>query len=235
MKLIITLTITLIAIALLQFSPTKSLAFECDVTPDPWFIEKVTVDASTLPSQLKITNLDNRTSLSNSTNQPIYIVEDAPGFIISESELNVWNDPEVPDNYRPKFKIVNGVYYMWGYQVNDKIGGWETFDTFNDLPITNQVYIFKDKPNSSQVYEDNRPANVTVPDPDQFTILYYDRTNVSEISGNISYTINDNYDPEAGKKKIESCTDSEGKWLNNNRRSGNIFLWLKDLIWSIFK
>ena len=204
-----------VLVSLLAFSlmilPGQSV-FACSPAgPDPWFATRLSFDQSTLPSGVEIVQTDptyEPYALVNKSSEPFYLVKE------NLTDWKTFPNSELPRNYEPLYKLINNqsFYYLEDtYSKPPKPGYKPNSGGINDsaasrVEIDEKVYTLEGE--SRQIYQDNRPANVEIPEPQNFKILAFYRDTPVEIRGALHYTLNDKYDPQAFAKGVEACS----KW-----------------------
>lgn len=179
---------------------------------DPWFATQLSFDQNTLPSGIEIVQTDSTyESLINKSSEPFYLVRE------NFTDWKTFPNSELPQNYEPRYKLVNNqsFYYLEdtyskppkpGYRLNS--GGINNSATTR-VRIDENVYILEG--DSRQIYQDNRPADVEIPEPQSFKILGFYKGNPLEIHGRLSYSLNEKYDPQRFAKGVKACNDWN-KW-----------------------
>jgi hypothetical protein len=197
---------------------------ESRVLGSPWYARTFTLDKSTLPAGIEVvesplskTELErnvsdpilNPVALINKTDEPLYIL--GP---IERGDPNMWPS-ELPKSHAPYFKLVSNEAFLWNYTAEFGKIGWSK--TIRNTHLTNQIRvdslpirILPDKRGrylSKQVNMDDRPIAPQIPEPDQITIIAFYGGGMIEIKGRITYSLNENYVPDAVKKTLERLGD----------------------------
>ncbi len=207
---------------LLSFSFIVLLAqnvFACSPAgPDPWFTTKLSFDQTTLPNGVEVVQTDSiyePYALINKNSEPFYLVrENFTGETFPNSEL--------PKNYEPRFKITSNQVYFWGQLNSQDTEGWKpnsggiNNSAATMVRIDEDIYILDEE--SRQIYQDNRPAVVDIPAPQNFKILGFYKGNPVEIKGVLSYSLNDKYDPQRFAKGVEACNKQDQLFNNPLRK-----------------
>ena len=116
---------------------------------------------------------------------------------------------EVPEGFLATHKIVEGKTYYGETLRATTQDGWKEARSIDarltDRELTGYLPDFKLK----QVFRDNRPSDVKLPDPQPFEITAFHGTREVTIRGRLLYDLNPNYDPlaEQGPAKCLSCID----------------------------
>jgi len=177
--------------------------------PDPWFNIELSFDQTTLPSGIEIVQTDSIYEpyiLVNKNLEPFYLVRE------NFTDWKTFPNSELPKNYEPLFKITSNQVYFWGQLSSQDTEEWKPVSgVINNSPangvrISEGIYILDGE--SKQIYQDNRPAVVDIPAPQNFKILGFYKGNPVEIKGVLSYSLNDKYDPQRFAKGVEACN----KW-----------------------
>lgn len=174
--------------------------------PDPWFATELSFDQTTLPNGIEIVQTDSTYELINKNSDPFYLVRE------NFTDWKIFPNSELPKNYEPRFKITSNQVYFWGQLSSQDIEGWKPNSGATRVRIDEDIYNLDGE--SMQIYQDNRPAVVDIPAPQDFIILGFYRGNPVEIKGVLSYSLNDKYDPQRFAKGVEACN----RWnqsLNN--------------------
>jgi hypothetical protein len=171
--------------------------------------------SSPLPAPLRINQTRTDPMIVNDGPVPLYT-----GIVLSEPVGWV---AEVPYGFLGMQKLVAGKSYLRDWPPNSRRGlrddrpsvdGWRealSYETPTALTLTErnfETYVpgFK----FQQVYRDNRPRNVPVPELQHFEITTFYGPRRVMISGRILYTLNPKYNPRAGEgpPTCTSCTGS---------------------------
>lgn len=182
--------------------------------PNPWYNTTLTFDKNTLPSGIEIVQTDpvyEPYALINKNPEPLYLVREINPVLLSEAYGDEYRYPTsgLPEGYEPHFKITPEQVYVWGQFGSEDAIGWKKNNIgINDsaatrVRIDGGVYVLNG--DSRQVYEDARPTNVSIPDPQTFSILAYYQNQPITIKGTLNYSLNKNYDPRAGAKGANAC------------------------------
>jgi len=165
---------------------------------DNWFSVAIHLDEKTLPAgvqlvedkSVKKTSLG-RYHLNNKTSESIYIV----------SEGQKHPNSGLPNDISPIYRLVdNSVYGFNGSIYNGD--PWEEYcKNCRGLPIIN---ILRE---SQQVWKVNRPLDVKIPQPQQVEIPVYYNGDTFNISGQLVYGLNEEYNPET---PFPPCNDKLG-------------------------
>jgi len=203
-------TTSFLIISILFFTFTVT-SFACSPAgPDPWYIEELSFDNTTLPDGIKIVEIDSAYepyALINENTEPFYIVR-------PNNTGKTFPNSELPKNYEPLFKITSNQVYFWGRLSSEDTEGWKpnsggiNNSGTTSLKINQDLYSLESE--SRQIYKDNRPKTVDIPDPQKFTILAFYKGSPIEIKGTLSYSLNDNYDPHKFEKSVEACNNLNG-------------------------
>ncbi|MBU1970327.1 hypothetical protein KJ605_00915 [Patescibacteria group bacterium] len=209
-------TISFLIISISFFTFTVS-SFACSPAgPDPWYTEKLSFDNATLPDGIKIVEIDptyEPYAFVNENSEPFYIVRP------NNTDWKIFPNSELPKNYEPRFKITPGQVYFWGQLSSKDTEGWKpnsggiNNSAVTSVEIDQSIYSLDSE--SRQIYKDNRPETVDIPDPQNFTILAFYKGSPIEIKGTLSYSLNENYDPHSFEKGGEAC--------NNWNRTSTLF------------
>ncbi len=190
-------------------SLTPQNTFACIPTgPVPWFKTKLLFDYSTLPNGIKIVQKGptyEEYVLINKNPEPFYIVKENP------TDWKNFPNSELPRNYEPLYKLTNNQSY---YYFNDQYSklptaGYKLYSGEGNnsveggVTIDEKIYILEGE--SRQVYQDNRPAHVEIPESQSFKILGFYQGSPVEIRGMLMYSLNEDYDPQASAKGLEAC------------------------------
>ncbi|MGJ0515255.1 MAG: hypothetical protein ACR65O_05825 [Methylomicrobium sp.] len=195
------LTASALLIGILGYSPLRARGLDCPHGSAPWFNFTLEVDSASLPvgviAKSTVDYSGNTVvNLKNSTNIPLLI-----------------NPPDPHKKYlepypRPlTMKFVSGEAYYCDVmakpmkcEMNANVNK-ETVP-FDTPEISKAVY-------EGQVEEDDRPADVNIPEPKPFhsIAVYGDKHFI--ISGAVFFSLNFNYDPKFGVKSKKLCDDIE--------------------------
>lgn len=202
------LLVLLATLTLVTFPPQG--VFACSPGgPNPWFATQLSFDSLTLPSGIEIVKTDptyEPYALINKNSEPFYLVRE------NFTDWKTFPNSELPKNYEPRYKITASQVYFWGQLSSQDTEGWKpNSGGINNSAVTRVridegIYILEGE--SRQIYEDNRPAIVDIPDLQNFKILGFSKGNQVEIRGILNYSLNEKYDPQAFAKGVEACN----KW-----------------------
>lgn len=189
------LFILLAGFTLLTFPPHRVFS-SCGIlgSPDPWFKTQVTFDKNTIPNGIEIqANSTYDPSLINKSLEPFYLVE-------KNSSNESYPNSELPPNYKPLYKITASQEYFWGRKniVSNDAEGWNWTGSNIAIYSIHDNQSFHTLEQSKQIFAANRPANVQIPEPQNFKILGFYKGSPVEIRGTIHYSLNDKYDPVMG-------------------------------------
>lgn len=171
--------------------------------PDPWFALNYKIDISTLPASfyVKETKSDNPTLgnglLYNQSDYPLY-------FVQNNTTEKIYENSELPQKYIPVGKLTKENYFFYHElgRFSSNVGiyesGWQD-EIFNYavLQHTYKTY-FKDTKNK---YADDRPHDVTIPNQEVFEIITYYKDQEIKIPVIVSYSLNENYNPNKLKQE----------------------------------
>jgi hypothetical protein len=210
-KYFVSLIVFLISllIALLLIIP-KNLS-DCWVIGDQWFNSKITFDQSSIPEgmQIILTSQEYQTySLINNNEEPFYLLNrfENTGIDYAGSDL--------PSELRPEYKLVKDRTYIWSFDAAHKTG-WIVRDADTDsneaisVPLVESAFIIDGE--YKQVYADDRPVDVKVPDPQKFTIPAFYKDQPYEITGNYIFSLNENYRPHVVHNS--NCNSNRPFWI----------------------
>lgn len=189
---------------------------------EPWYSIYITLDESNLPEGVVVsyqdTTLQNRELyIRNNSSTPLYIVHEV--YKSDREEI----DPvtEVPKNYFPDFKLVNGEAYSYAYTGSNQ-RAYEKEDFSSDersLLIGNYIKGNLRIDNKNPITSD-RPINVTPPPPESFTqVAFYGKEKVV-LNGKASFEVNQKYSSK-GVKEAEQKVKEWGEKMQNGGRSVN--------------
>lgn len=192
--------------------------FSCSPAgPDPWFTTQLSFNQATLPDGVEIVQTESiyePYALINKSSEPFYLVRE-----------NQWKDfpnSEFPDHYEPLYKITSSQVYFWGRLSSRDAEGWKpNSGGINDsaatrVRIDDSVYILEEE--SRQIYQDNRPAVVEIPEPQNFRILGFYRGAPIEIRGSLQYSLNEKYDPQVFARGVKACNEWDQSLRNSSRK-----------------
>jgi len=188
--------------------------------PDPWFATKLSFDKSSLPSGIEIVQTDptyEPYALINKNSEPFYLVREINPVLLSPAYGNEYRFPNsgLPDGYEPRFKITSSQVYFWGQLSSQDTKEWKpdsggiNNSSATRVRIDEGIYTLDGE--SRQIYQDNRPEVLDIPTSQNFKILGFYRGTPIEITGTLSYSLNENYDPQGFAKGVKDCNDFD-KW-----------------------
>jgi len=191
--------------------------------PDPWFAIHLSLDQSTLPNGVQILQTDSTNEsfeLINNDTEPFYLVREISPVLLLPAYGNEYRFPDsgLPEGYEPRYKITSQQVFFWGQQSSQDTKKWmpnqdgTNNSTKASVKIGADIYILDEE--SRQIYQDNRPAGVAIPAPQNFKISGFHRGRPVEIKGTLSYSLNEAYDPHRLANGAEEC-DRLVKSLNN--------------------
>ena len=204
----ITKYITLvIAIITITHTAPKAFAFSC-AGPDEWYQIHFSIDHASVPEGVIIYteffdsySMD-QVYIQNPTSTPLYLLEHLPkqknSTKILESDITI--DSKYAGNWRHSYTIVGNSVYGLGYDFNDK-----PYDL--GIPLANS-WENEFNVKLKQIYKDNRPKKVDIPEPHKFEIPAYFGQELTPITGIVEYSLNQNYKPKQG----HSCRVCSRRW-----------------------
>lgn len=213
-KLITKLGVPILLFFSLLILQTQNV-FACSPAgPDPWFATQLSFDRSTLPKDVEIVQTDptyEPYALINKSSEPFYLVREINPALLSPAYGDEYHflNSELPENYEPRYKIKSSQVYFWGQLSSQDIEGWKpnsggiNNSAATRVKIGEDIYILDGE--SRQIYQDNRPAVVEIPNSQNFKILGFYKGNPVEIQGVLSYSLNENYDPQRSAKGVKAC------------------------------
>jgi len=211
------LLVLLAAIALVIF-PLQGV-FACSPGgPNPWFATQLSFDQASLPNNIEMVQADpvyEQYALINKSSEPFYLIRE------NLTDWKTFLNSELPKNYEPRYKITASQVYFWGQLSSQDTEGWKlnsggiNNSAATRVRIDDSVYTLEGE--SKQIFQDNRPTVVEIPEFQNFKILAFYKGAPVEIRGALHYSLNDKYDPQAFAKGVEACN----KW----NQSLNSTLW----------
>jgi hypothetical protein len=196
LRINIKLCLFLIIICLFAFSVCSGYIFS---SPDPWFdIEKITFDETTIPVgvellEYKIEYGRVKFNIINTNPNPIYLLNKV------DSEYNPIQNLSLPDGYYAIIRHTSDgkkANYRNHYNNTNESVWINSHVSWSDL---SRIYVL-DGP-SKLVSEDNRPDDVIIPSPQNFTLFSAYNEDLYEIKGQVHYKLHENYNPTAGEKE----------------------------------
>lgn len=164
----------------------------CSGPGDEWFIAKISIDQSTLPTGVifesgSLEGYDYEV-LSNTSAVPFYLT--AKKWRYEEIPMNPSGNPtELPAGIIPYAKLVPGEVFYWGTDY-----GWDEKHLQDDYVISSAALTLESlRTMGVEVVEkrgDNRPENIFVPQPQSFTLNTYYGSRPTLVKGNITYSLN---------------------------------------------
>ena len=194
--------------------------------PNPWFATQLSFEKSTLPSGIEIVQTDpiyEPYALINKSPDPFYLVREINPVLLSPAYGDEYRFPnsELPENYEPRYKITSSQVYFWGQLSSQDNEEWRpnsggiNNSAATRVRVNEDIYILNGE--SRQIYKDNRPTTVDIPDSQTFKIPGFYKGSAVEIRGTLNYSLNEKYDPQAFAKGVEACN----KW----DQSSNSLFW----------
>lgn len=175
--------------------------------PDGWYEVRFRVDQSSLPEGVvfhtELANGVDQVYIQNSTSTPLYLLNYKYQHKGKITELDLAIDGKYQGSWREYYKVVDGTAYQYPWN------GWEPIDrAYNEgkgfgiprLGSWESAFNIELK----QVYQDNRPKKVDIPQPHEFEIPAYFGSQLTPITGFVEYSLNKNYDRKQGHR----CTMS---------------------------
>src|SRR3989344_4184765 len=166
-----------------------SIVFSCSSSAgDDWYEISLSFDESTFPEGVVL----QEQSIVNTNSEPLYIVSECE-YCDDYSEFGV------PPKYSPEVKLMGGELYRLIRNSSGNIN-WAkpVFDSGGYTVPARKVA-------SNYKFGDNRPENVKIPEPEEFSIQIYYLGEVAELKGHVAYALNSYYDSKANAKGIEAC------------------------------
>ena len=186
MKRTLSATLTLILLSLTLF--VASPAHACLYSSTPWYVVTVNVDSTKLPPQLQVAPATDTTSalvtveLSNPSDMQVDIVRVDQYYQGSLNELK-------PEDYFLRYSLRKGDSLTMYIDVLNDASAWGV--NGND--------------NRWNKYEDNRPADVSIPESEVITLTFITDDKVYQAPFTLSYSLNADYDPKSVEKGAEGC------------------------------
>jgi hypothetical protein len=182
------------------------MSFACEpaLNTSPWFNTTITIDTGTLPRGVVSKVMQDTYYFSNEGSEPFYIIRAAK----SERDSNLVN-AEIPPGYVPVYKIVEGKVYYWDFnEENWKIESHELYDksfSFRISEFPNDLFIIEGQ--MQQIFRDNRPDSVDIPKDQKIILLSYFDGKIHEITGKLSYSLNESYNSNAVMNAMDACDE----------------------------
>ncbi|PSO45710.1 MAG: hypothetical protein BRC25_01205 [Parcubacteria group bacterium SW_6_46_9] len=217
-------------IFLFVFLPLFAGALTVSAPGDPWFaIEEIDVSVpNSLPDSVQVNHFTSDDGVifrvKNTGSEPLYISADS---LDDNSNVDITKKPPFDscNGYSGPYKLVDGtIYECTNYEASNaevnwrdanvpQKGGWEEFD----------LKSLDSKFHKAWKRGDNRPNNVSIPKPVNFSfqVLYGGRLHT--ISGMTSFALNKDYNPTARQDTLEAAHED---WPPNSNSSG-ILYWLE--------
>lgn len=175
--------ICLLILYFIIVTPTHALVVICH--PDPWYAIKLDSDQNSLPSGVRVVGDGGKSSpytFVNSSDTPLYLLT---------ADLS------------PIFKFVsNKSYYFLGpYLVAPSEGMFEDKRwSLSSVPnkIDEYFLLNDEKIQLKNIYQNNRPDNISSPSAQSITIPAYYGSQPIQIKAVVNYVLNSDYDPVAG-------------------------------------
>ena len=192
--------------------PHIKSALACEpLGPDAWFSTAWVVDRFSLPPAIDLSrDADTGSSvLKNSTEEPLYLL----GRLPVDSNRSYVSEG-IPEGYEPVLRLVSGQVYYWrsGTTVSQGVkyegSGWTPNSggqNSSSWTVTEDG-VDLDAP-IEQVYRDDRPTNVVVPDAQSFEIPVFYQGELWNVTGNANYALNQEYDASQGADNLGACSD----------------------------
>jgi hypothetical protein len=204
------LTVSALLIGLWGSFPIWAMGLDCPHGSDFWFNVTLEVDSATLPAGVVAESVadsigNTHIFLKNSTPIPLVI-----------------NPPDPHKKYLEPYprpltvKFVSGEAYYCDVMVKpmkcEMNANVNPANAQLDTPEISQAV------GKGQITEDDRPADVKIPEPKSFhsIAMYGDKPII--ISGTVFFSLNPKYDPKAGVKTQKSCDDIESRRAGPTRR-----------------
>lgn len=189
--------------------PAEQDVFACSPPlSDPWFTTQLSFEQATIPSGIEIVQG------SHPVHEPYVLINGSfdPFYVVRE---NTWKksfpNSELPDEYEPLYKITSSQVYFWGQRDSRDPEGWKpnsggiNNSAATRVGIDGRIYILEGE--SRQIYQDDRPAVVEIPQPQNVKILGFYRGVPVEIRGVLQYSLNEKYDPHVFARGVEACNE----------------------------
>lgn len=197
------LTASALLIGLLGSSPIMAMGLDCPHGSDRWFKVTLEIDSESLPARVIAESVvdsigNTHVLLNNSTPIPLVI-----------------NPPDPHKKYLEPYprpltvKFVSGEAYYCNVMAKpmkcEMNANVNPANAHFDTPEINQAV------GEGQVEEDDRPADVQIPEPKPFhsIAMYGDKPII--ISGTVFFSLNTKYDPKSGVKTQKLCEDIKSR------------------------
>jgi hypothetical protein len=163
--------------------------------------------------------------ITNKSKIPIYLFEDSgyPAHFDPKDkplygDSYIFPNSEIPEEFKPIFKLQNSMVYFYG-QLNYK----DPRGYILDCEEGSDCYLefSKTSPNigididEAVIYQDNRPKEVVVPEPKEFSINVFYEGKPSVIKGTIHFTLNKDYDPTIFARTWQQGVDACSRWVGD--------------------
>jgi hypothetical protein len=182
--------------------------------PDPWFIEELSVDATSLPKEISARSINPKTiAVSNDSTTPLYVV----GRLDIGGRHNYEPLPvSLPAGTGPLHRLAGRQVFTWG--PGDVAPDKPPVLMWKKEPDPREYLAVEVWPNSvtagrGSVAEieslnqtgDSRPVDVAIPQPQRTElILVYDNQRFS-VPLTVSYKLNETYDPHSVAQSLRAC------------------------------
>jgi len=137
----------------------------------------------------------------------------------------------IPKEYYPDIRLVNDtVYYYTDMPYTGEEPGWKPdsggINNMASVQYGISVYEVEVEGELKQIFQDDRPDNVEIPEPQPFTLYLLYQGESIEVPGTIFYTLNGDYDPKAFAKGVDACN----AWNATTNPISMIFLYFPYII-----
>ena len=177
----------------------------------PWYTIYIEIDESTIPPGIQHVRLSEEEfayGLVNTTDSPLYLVTDYTKA--SETYSHDYPESELPALYIPFFKATKDKILYYVHDDDTSLRGWQS-NAGNRISEIGHVieitpYLLERMGNElKNVYLDNRPDDITLPQNHPIVIKAYYKNTPLEISGKAIYQRNTRYDEMIAQKKLTNC------------------------------
>lgn len=184
---------------------------------DPWFKISLDFDQDTLPGGILIVETDpyyEPYAIKNLNDEPFYLI--TPYRSSKDFYDEDYPNSELPSDYAPKFKLISEKVYFYGQTSSSDFLGWKENSGGLDNAAASQVRLTTSYSVSEimiiedgfeNLYADERPYDVEIPTQQSFKIQGYYKDELIEITGIISYLLNEDYYPNRRAEGIEACNE----------------------------
>ncbi|MBA3468641.1 MAG: hypothetical protein H0T53_03255 [Herpetosiphonaceae bacterium] len=189
--------------------PAQQLSgFGCSSSSDPWFVETLAFDLTTIAPGVVVEPTDPSMSnalaqLRNASTTPLYLVE----LQFYAKKINTAAVPIVlADHTFVGSKVISDTVFTWTIDRERNEASWRKYDESQKITVSHDsLATVLAGYTDHQVFGDQRPLTVTMPLPQVYTLQVIYGTELISIPVTQTYTLNATYNPTRLQDEQAAC------------------------------